>query len=660
MAARLSTFFSAPASIVLLAVLIATPVRAQQDVITLQSPNGEIEFRMSMVPPPTDELALEFPAYQVDFHGKLLMDTSFMGFQLYEQVPLGGKLGLEKEIREEVDETYTLPVGKTSTVRNRYNMVHLDYLQNGTTGRRLSFEIRAYDDGIAFRYIIPWTALTADIRLVNEITQFHFAKDGDGYPLVLPDYQTNYEDQYVRQPLSSIHSGDLVGMPFLVEQPGVGWVAVTEADLDEYPGSYLYREDGTTFVTDLPPQVDGSGLVLHKEAPVTTPWRVLLIGDEPQKLIESNIITNLNPPSEIEDTSWIQAGKAAWNWWNGTQADDVDFTPGMNTPTMLHYIDFAAKQGLEYMLIDAGWATPLDGGPTNAADLTRPIDAIDMEEILGHAKESGVGVWLWARWNSVDAQMEEAFSRFEEWGVKGVKIDYMDRDDVWMVDWYRKVAAAAAEHHLMLDFHGAFKPDGLRRTYPNVVTREGVLGLEYMKWSERTTPRHDATLPFTRMLAGPMDYTPGGFRQRTAAEFYPRNDRPFTRGTRAHQLALYVVFESPLQMVSDYPEAYTATEKDARDFQFIRDVPTTWDETRGLAGEVGEYVAVARRAGDAWYLGAIAGMHGHTVEIPLEFLGSGNWTAEIYRDAGDSFEHPTATVVESKKREPRQRSYRWI
>jgi alpha-glucosidase len=352
-------------------------------------------------------------------------------------------------------------------------------------------------------------------------------------------------------------------------------------------------------------------------------------------------VINLNPPSKIADMSWIKPGKTAWDWWSGSYAEGVDFRPGMNTATMNHYIDFSASTGLEYMLIDAGWAARGSGPNDSRSDLTRTSANIDMPAILAHAKSKNVGVWLWAHWTDISGQMDEAFPLFEKWGIAGVKIDFMNRDDQWMVNFYRRVLAKAAAHRLMIDFHGAFKPDGIDRTWPNLLTREGVMGLEYCKWSARITPEHNLTLAFTRALAGPMDYTPGGFDNVTRAEFEPRSKKPMVMGTRAHQLALYVVFESGFEMVSDYPEAYQGQ----KDFEFIRAVPNVWDETEVAGGRPGEFISVARRKGREWYVGAITGWRGAEVDLPLEFLGHGNYVAEIYADASDAADRPKHTTI---------------
>ena len=444
--------------------------------------------------------------------------------------------------------------------------------------------------------------------------------------------------------MSGLHHDWLVALPLLAEVPAVGWVAVTEANIENYAGMYLRKNDVAFGVrAELSPRIDAPGIAVEADAPVTTPWRVLMIGDDPGRLVESNIVLNLNPASKIADTSWIRAGKSAWDWWSGQAAPSVSFKPGMNTDTMKHYIDFAAASGFPYMLIDAGWAVADRKGPQDyaaMADITHVVPEVDMLELLRYAKEKNVRLWLWSHWTSVEKYMDEAFPLFEQWGIAGVKIDFMNRDDQQMVAWYRHVAELAAQHHLMLDYHGAFKPDGLRRTWPNVITREGVMGKEYLKWSARTSPVHNTTLPFTRMLAGPMDYTPGAFGNSNRENFVSRNLMPMSLGTRAHELALYVVLESPLMMVSDYPEHYAGQ----HDFEFIKQVPTTWDEVRVLAGRPMENITLARRSGKDWYVGSLTNWDERTVKVPLSFLGEDRYVAEIYADAPDARVNATHTA----------------
>ena len=594
--------------------------------------------------------------YAVEFKGKRLIEESELGMELAPAPQQGKKKGQENpdllllgptmhrvDTRNDtVDESYTIPVGKTSTVHNHCAAVRAQF--KDAQGREMWIEARVFNDGIGFRYVIPDQVNLKQVKIARELTQFNYAKDATTYPLVLDGFQSSYEDDYVMKPVSGLHHDWLIGLPFLADEPGVGWVAVTEANIDNYAGMYLKKSnDRFGMHAELSPRIDEKDVAVDAASPVTSPWRVLMIGDEPGRLIESNIVMNLNPPSKIADPSWIKAGKSAWDWWSGEAAPGADFTPGMNTSTMKHYIDFASASGFPYMLIDAGWAgKPADGktGPNDAMeDITKVNPDVDMPGLLSYANEKHVKIWLWSHWTSIDKYMDTAFPLFEKWGVAGVKIDFMNRDDQQMVAFYHKVVESAATHHLMIDFHGAYKPDGLRRTWPNLVTREGVMGKEYLKWSARVTPVHDTTLPFTRMLAGPLDYTPGAFGNANRETFVPRNVEPMGLGTRAHELALYVVLESPLEMVSDYPERY----KDQPEFDFIKRVPSTWDEVKVVSGRPMESITLARRSGKDWYVGTLTNWNERDVTISFSFLGDGDYTAEMYSDAQDAGNEPTHT-----------------
>ncbi len=579
-----------------LVLFLAAPAWAAEDVVTVNSPDGRIEFRMFDGEPWDKGLPHPHLVYSVDFNSKPLIEASHLGYDIDNALPLGHKLGLMTTSRETVDETYSLPSGKSKLVRNHYNEVVAEYLQNGSLGRRLTMEVRAFNDGVAFRYVIAATSPLLSFVSPNEITEFAFAKDGEAYPLLLRGFQTGYEEQFSKVTLSGIHPESLVGLPFLVEQPGVGWVAVTEADLDEYAGLYLEHAEGKMMRARLAPLVDGSGMALNMPTPFVSPWRVLLIADSPLKLIESNIVTSLNRPTKLTDTSWIRPGKA------------------VNAPAAAakSAIDFAAASSLEYVVLDE-----------SQGDLLKP--EFDLPGLLAYARQRNVDLWLTANWRAVESQMDDAFAQFEKWGLRGVKIDGMNRDDASMVAFYHQAAAKAAAHRLMLDFHGAYKPDGMQRTYPNVISVEAVMGSEYAKQGARVTPQHNVMLAFTRMLTGPMDYAPGAFRNATREQFQPGT----SLGTRAHQLALMVVFESGLQTLADPPAAYQGQ----KDLDFIRAVPASWDQTRALAGEVGEYVAIARARNNEWFLGAITNWTAREINVPLDFLGPGEYTAEIYSDS---------------------------
>jgi alpha-glucosidase len=603
------------------------------NMLSVTSPNGALTMKLA----PGNRLE-----YTVEFRGNPVFQDSLLGLKLEGQPLLGPGMKAASSKPGQADETYTIPVGKTRTVRDHYNSQQIE--MQDAKGRRLQLEMRAYDDGVAFRMIVPDQPGLKHVRLERELTEFNFTKDATTYPLILEGFQSSYEDEYQLRQVSGLHKDWLIGLPFLANVPGVAWVGITEADIENYAGMYLQKgQERFAVRAQLSPRIDNAAIAVEADTPVTTPWRVLMIADDPGRLVESNIVLNLNPPSKIADPSWIKAGKTSWDWWSGDYAENVDFKPGMNTATMKHYIDFSSASGFPYMLIDAGWALANRKSPDDyaaVADITKVDPNIDMPELLRYAKQKNVKVWLWSHWTSVDKYMDQAFPLFEQWGIAGVKIDFMQRDDQQMVAWYRHVVDLAAQHHLMIDFHGAFKPDGLRRTYPNLITREGVMGKEYLKWSARTSPIHNTTLPFTRMLAGPLDYTPGAFGNATRETFIPRNSQPMGLGTRAHELALYVVLESPLQMVSDYPEHYAGQ----HDFEFIKQVPATWDAVRVISGRPMENITVARRSGNDWYVGSITNWEARTVHVPLDFLSEGKYTAEIYADAPDAGTKATHTT----------------
>ena len=629
--------------VTLAGLVLAGAATAQNGPVTVTSPDGNIRMSVAVVAMGGGRGQAATPqlVYEVSYKGKPVITRSLMGIELEGQGALGPNLHIAGSTPSKLSESYTVPAGKANPIRNECNVVSVNLT-------RLVVEARAYNDGVAFRYRIPAQEGAAPLRITNERTQFAFAKEGTAYPLILRNYRTSWEDNYHSLPLGAIHPEWLVAMPLLVELPGTAFVAITEAAIENYSGMYLKHSerDARTMEARLSPRLDDPAVSVITPAPAVSPWRAILIASEPGRLIESNMIGNLNPSSAISDTSWIKPGKASWDWWSGPYAEGLSVKPGKNTETIRHYVDFSSKSGFEYFMLDAGWATVVNGGPSDSGvDLTKVRPEIDMPAVLAYAKSKNVRLWLWAHWTDVDRQMDAAFTLFEKWGIAGVKIDFMDRDDQQMVEFYRKVAKLAAGHHLMVDFHGAYKPDGIDRTWPNVITREGVLGLEYNKWSARVTPEHNVMLAFTRLIAGPMDYTPGGFHNATRAEFQPRNVQPMVMTTRAHQTALFVVFLSPFEMVSDHPEAYEGT----RELAFLSAVPASWDETRVVAGKVGEYISVARRKGKEWFIGSIAGRDAVEIDLPLEFLDAGDYDAEIYSDAPDADVNATHTVVEQKR-----------
>src|SRR5450759_4632545 len=651
-------------ALVPLAVLTAA---AQSGPVVLKSPNQALEISIATVRGQSVQAAGGQLAYRVAFRGQPVLEWSNLGLVVEGSPALGPAVRIESSQASSQDQTWAPVAGKANPIRNHYNAVTVQTVETAATGRHLAIEARAYDDGVAFRYVVPEQPSVKELRILNESTQFRFSKDANTFSLISRGFETSNEDDYHELALGGLHPEYLVNLPVLLEVPGIAWVGLTEADIEDYSNLYVTASDGKTLTARLAPRVedvntnantapafdpkaDASTVSVIAQTPVRSAWRVLMIADQPGRLVESNLVVNLNPPAAIGDTSWIKPGKTPWDWWNGSQAKGVA-NPGKNNETMKYYIDFAARNKFEFMLIDAGWAASLPAPPGQGApsrrrtDLTKSIPAIDMPMLVEYAKAKNVRLWLWAHFRDMNDQMDDAFGQYEKWGVAGVKIDFMDRSDQWMVNWYRTAARKAAEHHLMLDFHGAFKPDGMRRTYPNVLTREGAMGAEYNKWSARVTPKHDVTLAFTRMLAGPMDYTPGGFDNATRENFVARNRAPMVMGTRAHHTALYVVFESELQMVSDSPDAYDGQ----KETEFLKAVPSSWDETRVLNGVPPKYITIARRRGGEWFVGSITDWDARELDLPLSFLGSGAYDAEIYADGPNAAAQPKDSVVEKRR-----------
>jgi alpha-glucosidase len=654
-------------ALVLLAALIAA---AQTAPVAVNSPDGALGISIATLRGQAVQAAGGQLAYRVTFRGRPVIEWSKLGLLLEGSPALGPAVRIESSQASSQDETWKPVQGKASSIRNRYNAVSIQTVETAGTGRRLVVEARAYDDGVAFRYVVPEQPSIKELRILNESTEFRFSKDASTFSLISRGFQTSNEDDYHELTIDGLHPEYLVNLPVLLEVPGVAWVGLTEADIEDYSSLFVTGAGNQTLAARLATRVedmntsaeiapsfdrkaDASKVSVIAQTPVKSPWRVLTIADQPGRLVESNMVVNLNPPSAIGDTSWIKPGKTAWciGFWNDTPVQGVAKL-GMNNETAKYYIDFAARNQFEYMLMDGPWSAhePVPPGQVNYGMgnsrevLTRSAPDIDIPMLVAYGKGKNVGVWVITRFRDTSEQIDEAFTQFEKWGLAGVKIDFLDRSDQWVMNWYRTAARKAAEHHLMLDFHGAIKPDGSARTYPNVLTREGVMGAEYNRWSARVTPRHNVTLAFTRMLAGPMDYTPGSLANVTREEFAPRS-APMVMTTRTHQTALFVVFESELQMVAEFPGAYDGQ----KELEFLRAVPTSWDETRVLNGAPSKYVTIARRRGNDWFVGSITDGDARSLDVPLSFLGSGTYDAEIYSDGPNAAAHPTDSVVEKRR-----------
>lgn len=612
-------------------------LHAQSNPAEVTSPDHQITLHFKVQPGKKEQSSGPDGqlVYSVTFHQKQIFEDSALRLELANQPPLGVSVHIASTTAGSGVDDYRLVAGKTSAVHDPYNSLTLQLQESSSSGRVFDIEARVYNSGLAFRYRVPAQPALSRYQLTQEDTEFRPVMDADAWALRLPNYQSGYESEYVPQVLSAlsnqggVSSYILNGSPMLLHMPGLAWAAVGEADLEGNAAMYLENPTGNWtghyIVSKISPALDGKGPAVDASLPHDSAWRVILLGDTPGQLIESNLITDLNPPNRVVDTSWIHPGKASWNWWNGDLGPDGQ--SAYTTRNMEYYVDFAAKSGFPYMMLDAGWSD---------RDITKMRGNVDVPELVQYAAKKNVKIWIWLYSKAVAAQMQQAFPLYEKWGVAGVKIDFILRNDQEGIQWYYDVAKLAAEHHLMVDFHGATQPWGIQRTYPNVLDYEAVLGLENNKAGRRDGPINRTTFPFTRMLSGPMDYTPGGFDNVTPEDFVARDKNPMVMGTRAQQLALYVVFDEPLAMVSDVPSAY----ENQPAFRFIKDVPTTWDATHVLNGEPGEFVTIARQHGEEWYLGSLTNWTSRDLRIPLRFLGKDMYKAEIYEDAADAAQNP--------------------
>lgn len=537
-----------------------------------------------------------------------------------------------------VDRKFAAHFYKKDSIADQYHELKLSW----NNGQGILF--RAYNDGAAYRQFFD---SKDSVVIQREQTEFNFDKD---YRLLLPyvrdprragdQFQSSFENLYTDTVLSGLYRDSIAFLPALVYLQNGMKAVITEADLENYPGMYLRKdpqndhalkgdfaawpvkeENGGAYNIDYV-VTQRAGYLAKIGGKSSLPWRVVVISKKDKDLANNDMVQKLAAPCRLKDISWIRPGQVAWDWWNDWNISHVDFRAGINTATYNYYIDFAAANRIAYIIIDVGWS--------DYGDLMKVKPGLDLQEVIDYGRQRNVGVILWSTWNTISRQMEAAFAKYSAMGVKGFKIDFLDRDDAKTTSSTYRIAAKAAEYHLLVDFHGMYKPDGLQRTYPNVVNCEGVRGMENVKWSTYdNVPRYDVTIPFIRMLAGPMDYTPGAMRNSIRGNFTPLNSAPMSQGTRCHQLAMYVVFEAPLQMLADNPTTYS---KEQESTTFIAGIPTTFDETVALDGKVGEYIALARRKGDTWYLGAMTNWDARDLSIDLSFLPPGRYTVDAFRD----------------------------
>lgn len=607
-------------SIIILVIFLGVIANAQ--IITVKSPNSKIEITISN----NEKLT-----YSVSYNGKAIMNPSQMGFEFKDELPMTGNFTIADQSVNNFNETW-IPVVKSkhAEVVNNYNELQLTLKEKSGPMRQMEFFVRAYNDGAAFRYKLSRSAKVGDRQIVKELTTFNIPGDPKAWIVEYGGYSSSNEAEFFEHPLSYLNEKSVAGMPMLMEYDNKCWVAITEAKIDNYAAFYIgtnsVANQLTTKLVPVPGEPE-TGVKVRFADEVYTPWRVLMIGETPGTLIESEIIQNLNDPCVIKDPSWIKPGMSAWDhWWSGEVK--------MEMPVIKQYIDLASAMGWPYMLVDWQWYGKFN---SPEADITKWAPQINMPEIVEYARSKNVKiiVWLYSSDVNRNSAYKKAFPLYEKWGVTGIKIDFMDRDDQQMVNWYHDIIKCAAENHLIVDFHGAYKPDGIIRTWPNMITREGVMGNEYYKFSNKMSPEHNVKLAFTRMLAGQMDYTPGAFLNVTKEQY--KNQTPaVVWNTRAAELSKFVIYESPLTVVCDHPD--NILNQPGSDF--LKIVPTTWDDIKFISGYPGDYVAIAKRSGDKWFVGVMNNSVGKSIELNFGFLPVGNYEAETWADTKNSDKEP--------------------
>jgi alpha-glucosidase len=591
---------------------------AAQSSFDLRSPDGKIEVRIRTA---------KGLHYDVLRNGAALLEDSTASVEIDHQV-----LGHETKVRSAKQTSHDEMIEpvvrqKFAKIRDNYKQLRIEMDGN------YAFVFRAYNEGVAYR--IETSLPAQNVKVYSEEAAFRFPSDSIVYYPQEDSFMSHNERKYLPVHLSEIIPDYIASLPAVISAAGGVKIAIGESDVDDYPGLWLRGTGGNGLDATFPPYPLKFNLVRDRDEHVTEsaeyiattigtrtyPWRVLGVAEKDGDLLTNQIVYLLEKPSQVTDTSWIKPGKVAWDWWNDWNVYGVDFKAGVNTATYKYYVDFAAKYGIPYIILDDGWY--------KLGNLLEVVPDLNMEELVGYAKQKNVGLILWVSWKTLDDQLQPALDEFERWGVKGIKVDFMQRSDQVMINYYHKVSREAAKRKMLVDFHGDQKPATMTRTWPNLINTEGVRGMEWDKWSAEAEPKHNVTLPFTRMFLGPMDYTPGAMRNATRGTFRPIGSQPMALGTRCQQLAMYVVYEAPLQMLSDSPSNYL---REPETMEFLAPVPTVWDETKVLNAKIADYLVVARRSGKEWYLGAMTDWTSRELDLDFSFLPDGNFRMQSFED----------------------------
>jgi Glycoside hydrolase 97. len=588
--------------------------------------------------------------YKVLFNGKEVVSLSPIGLRVRDKM-LTEHARIKNVQYNSVQETIEPLYGKFKSLSNHYNETIIEFEED------ISLILRAYDEGVAYRWI---TGMEGEIIVENEEVAFNIADKNAAVVYPETGNYTSWELMYIDYAdISSVPVGKKAITPVLYSMPDGVKVVVAESDVRDYPGMYLVKE-GIGFTGNFAPYPDSvalgswgnfvsvvqtrKGYIAQTSGKREFPWRIIMVTDDDKSLLTNELVYKLAKPQVPEDVSWIKPGKAAWEWWHDAMLPGEDIPSGMdnrNTELYKRYIDFASKYKLEYLMIDAGWS--------NIFDLSKVNPKTDVKEIIDYGKSKDVGVFLWCVATALtDSTVDRYMQMLKDWGAVGLKVDFFDRDDQPAMNWYENIASKAAEYKLMINFHGCSKPTGLLRTYPNIVNFEAVRGAECSKWDLTANPQHHLLVPFTRMLCGPLDYTPGAMRNRSPQLFKPVDPGlPLAQGTRCHELAMFVVFDQYLAMLCDSPSEY---EKEPDIMKFLSDVPVTFDSTIALDAKVGEYAVLAKQKNNTWYVGGMTNWKAREVIIDFSFLPSGKeYTVDIYRDSPDANLYADQYIYETKQ-----------
>ena len=585
----------------------------------------------------------------------LLISANFLGTTIIDPSEIGISIRQAKSdwtIRKlslrEVDENIYPPVTeKRKVIRDHYRELNIAFKSN------VSLLVRAYNDGFAYRFV---SDIKDSITVTKEIASYTLPAKTMFYgsPVKKRDdvdmYHTSFEEPYLIKPSDSIANDLLFFSPVLVAYHNDIKAVITESDLEDYPGMFLrfgkpnvlegvnapYPLEFRMNPGDFPQEVvtRRADYIARTTGKRNFPWRVFMISEKDSQLPGNDMVYRLGAPSKVPNTEWIKPGKGTDEWIIGINLFNVRFKTGINTETYKYYIDFAKRFGFQRIMMDAGWS--------ETTDLFKINPDINMEEIAAHAKANGISLSMWTLASTLDRQLAPALQQFKKWGVDFIMTDFMDRDDQKMVSFYHRVARACAEQQIMVMFHGAFKPAGFSRTWPNAITREGVLGSEYNVWSDKATPDHDLLLPFIRMAAGPMDYEPGILDNATRQTFRPISEKVMSMGTRIHQAAMFVVYESPIQLFSGNPSQGLL---EPAFMEMIGSLPTTWDETIVVDAELGEYIITARKKNNDWYIGGMTNWNGRTIALNLSFLDEGEYKSQLAVDGANADRYPSDYMI---------------